>query len=322
MRESYVPLFESLMTSSLWALPGDVIKCWLALILRADPEGYWCGTAPGLALEAHVPLETARRSLELFEAPDPDSRDTEHEGRRVQRVPRGWFVFGIEKFRKRASVEAEKARKRRWAQEHRGRGDYGTPAAAPTVEEAKQEVMPVRDLPDRAPRRVALRSEPVDAPKKEEIDAVERELLGVPPLPPQNSNKREAEEEGPRFYDLEGFEPSAGLVAWFERYGLPPMALHERLRKVRLAKVAIGGKNGVDDREEWCRLQAPRWKKWWQDDGGRAEPLPVQRRAPARPAARPSSPVPVGVAMPEALLQFVATGQLPPPPKAGAEVAA
>jgi hypothetical protein len=97
------------------------------------------------------------------------------------------------------------------------------------------------------------------------------------------------------------------------------MALHERLRKVRNAKVAIGGKNGVGDREQWCRDQLPRWKKWWLDDGGRAEPLPVTRRPPARPEPA-SSPA----AMPEVLRKFVATGELPPktvPPPA-AEVAA
>ena len=340
MRDTYVPLFQDILTSSIWAHPDlEVRLAWIFFMAKADEEGFVSGTVPGLAQQAHVSADGMRRAIAAFESPDPDSRSPDHDGRRLERVPRGWRVINIVAMRDRAKAEAERARKRRWAQEHRARGgDYETREAepvscsAPSNEEAKQEAFDLAAAPDCDPedREVApvdavstLRSEPVDARKRKRT----RIPLSSSP-PPLFKNREEGEEEqrptyeAQRFYDLEGFVPSAELVGWFERYGLPPMALHERLRKVRLAKVAIGGKNGVDDREEWCRLQAPRWKKWWLDDGGRAEPLPVQRRQPPRPSPAASSPA-VGMPMPEALLRFVTTGQLPQlPPKAGAEVAA
>lgn len=335
MRESYVPLFESMMTSSLWARPGDIVKCWFALLMKADPEGYWNGTAPGLAMQAGVTIETARDAIAILEAPDPDSRDQEHEGRRIQRVPRGWLIFNLKKARLRAQQEAERARKQRWAKEHRAAskgGDYEPPESdfAPSNEEAKQEPLAPCDPVDRqGPSSDAVstpRSEPVDARKQEEriapamapaeIDAIEREL-GVPPPPALQDLKIEAE-EGRRFHDLVGFDPSAAFVSYAERFGLPPMALHARLGKLRKKSPEemrrIFGPHGVRDREAWCRDQLPIWKRWWLEDGGQAEPLPVRRRAP--PPKLPE--LGGGTPMPEALRNFVATGKLP----TAAEVAA
>lgn len=320
MRESYVPLFQSTMTSSLWAQPSDVRVFWFSLLMMADPEGCVCGTLTGLALAANVPVETARRAMALFEGPDPESRTPDHDGRRVERVPRGWRILNLETARQRARDEAEKARKRRWAKAQRER-DHEPPELE-------------GDPADREPERVdapsTARSAPVDASKptpkpllpkiKNQTEEGEKPPAAYttpePPPPPPHlkSENEKAPAATPRadsaYHDLEGFEPSAGLVTYAERFGLPPMALHARLRIIRTRKVRIGGKYGVPDREEWCRDQLPRWKTWWLDDGGRAEPLPVARRRPERP----SSPAPLSecIPMPEALLRFVATGQLPP----------
>lgn len=341
MRDSYVPLFQDTLTSSVWALADlEVRIAWFFFLLAADEDGFVSGTAPGLAAQAHISVEGMRRAIAAFESPDPDSRTPDHDGRRLERVPRGWRVINLVAARERARRESERARKRRWAQEHRARGgDYEPPeqeqsqrgagvgrgpdpatsassredafAGAPAVEEAKREAIPPCDLPDRQ----GPSSDAVSTPRSAPVDARTRKrtrTLSPPPL--QDLKIEEGEEEGPRYYDLEGFEPSAEFVTYAERFGLPPMALHERLRKVRNAKVQIGGKRGVGDREQWCRDQLPRWKKWWLDDGGRAEPLPVQRRAP--PPKLPE--LGGGTPMPEALLEFVRSGQLPK----AAEVAA
>lgn len=343
MRDSYVPLFQDTLTSSVWALADlEVRIAWFFFLLAADEDGFVSGTAPGLAAQAHISVEGMRRAIAVFEAPDPDSRTPDHDGRRLERVPRGWRVINLVAARDRARRESERARKRRWAQEHRARGDYGTPEAAtdhtetakdpassgsmeepagqsmhppevsagrreeaPSNEPPKQEAMAPCDLADRE----GPSTDAVSTPRSAPVDARKRTRTRTPSLPPPSNfkSKEEEEEEGPRFYELgDDFVPSAELVAYAERFGLPPMALHERLRKVRNAKVPIGGKRGVGDREQWCRDQLPRWKKWWLDDGGRAEPLPVQRRPPQK-LPEPGT----GTPMPEALLKFVQTGQLP-----------
>lgn len=348
MRDSYVPLFKDTLTSSLWACDLEVRIAWFFLLLQADEEGFVSGTVPGLAQQAHVSVEGMRRALAAFEAPDPDSRSQEHQGRRLERVARGWRVLGLVAARERARAEAERARKRRWAQEHRARECNDEPetgkglASSGSMEEpAGQSMHPPEEPAGRqeeapsnaAPKEEALAAAPaaingawnppaadVSTPRSAPVDVRKRRRTLPPPPPSISKNQGEAEEVF--FHDLVGFEPSAGFVTYAERYGLPPMALHARLRKIRERKVRIGGRYGVPDREQWCRDQLPRWKKWWLEDAGAAEPLPVTRRQPERP----SSPLPdvgSGVPMPEALQRFVATGILPPktaPP--AAEVAA
>lgn len=321
MRDTYVPLFQDTLTSSVWALADlEVRIAWFFFLLAADEDGFVSGTVPGLAGQAHISVDGMRRAIAAFESPDPDSRTPDHDGRRLERVPRGWRVINLVAARERARRESERARKRRWAQEHRARGgDYETREAATDQGEHSSASGEEIAGPGMHPPEAPL--DAVSTPRSAPVDARTRKrtrTLSPPPL--QDLKIEEGEEEGAptyegqRFYDLEGFVPSAEFVAYAERFGLPPMALHERLRKVRNAKVPIGGKRGVGDREQWCRDQLPRWKKWWLDDGGRAEPLPVQRRAP--PPKLPE--LGGGTPMPEALLEFVRSGQLPK----AAEVAA
>lgn len=116
MRHPYTPIFRDLLDSSLWASASPAIRCaWLAFLLDADPEGCIPTSIPGLARRANIPVEDARAAVALLEAPDPDSRTPDFEGRRIAKVTGGWQILNFVTYRERAKLEAEKARKRRWA---------------------------------------------------------------------------------------------------------------------------------------------------------------------------------------------------------------
>jgi hypothetical protein len=116
MRHQYTPIFRDLLDSSLWASATPATRCvWITFLLDADPEGCVPTSVPGLARRAHVTVEEARAALALLEAPDPDSRTPDFEGRRIAKVAGGWQVLNFVAKRELAKHEAEKARKRKWA---------------------------------------------------------------------------------------------------------------------------------------------------------------------------------------------------------------
>lgn len=95
---------------------------WLFVYLLAcsDREGrYHAQTLPALARAANVPLDQIEAAVAELESPDINSRSTEHEGRRIERIPGGWRVLNYEKYRdyrtKRQVWEAE-----RYAQKKQG----------------------------------------------------------------------------------------------------------------------------------------------------------------------------------------------------------
>src|SRR5262245_58864759 len=121
MRHQYTPIFRELTTSSMWPESPDTRCVWLWLLLNADPEGFVPGTVPGIAVAANVDVVSTRSAFERFLAPDPDSNTTTHEGRRLAKVKHGYRILNFEYWRELAKHEAEKARKRRWAEAHRAK---------------------------------------------------------------------------------------------------------------------------------------------------------------------------------------------------------
>jgi hypothetical protein len=119
MRHPYTPLFRDFLTSSMWAAEPATRCIWIWFLLMADPEGFVVGTVPGVAQQAGVTLEQAKAAIEMLESPDAYSSTPDLDGRRLVKVARGWHIVNFVSYRERAKLEAEKARKRTWAQKKR-----------------------------------------------------------------------------------------------------------------------------------------------------------------------------------------------------------
>ncbi|HET8957348.1 MAG TPA: hypothetical protein VFM95_02710 [Microcella sp.] len=300
MRRQYTPIFREFTTSSMWAQSCEVRCVWIWMLLNADPEGFVPGTIPGLAIAANVPVDATRAAIALFMAPDPDSNTQSDEGRRLEKVPHGWRILNFEYWRRLAQLEAEKARKRKWA------AKQGKPANDPENDNATE---PTSERPQAS--NLDASSETLDAPKPKPKPKPSLSEEGSP-LPParcpkcQNIMARVGDEVGcllcpdqtfaaptlpavirklsewrPKEGELEGLRDAAKLAGvkdfdrWFAQLGSGP----------------IGGARGVlpDMVGDYLHGQFARWRQWEETDALRDA---NSRAAAAAPRSFRGEPLP------------------------------
>lgn len=102
----YTKLFSSIVTSSVWCESNDVLRVWIAMLATCDHQGVVEGSIPGFANLARVTIPEMEAAVQLLKDPDPHSRTTEHEGRRIMAIPGGWKVLNHEIYRDRCQGKA------------------------------------------------------------------------------------------------------------------------------------------------------------------------------------------------------------------------
>jgi|HubBroStandDraft_2_1064218.scaffolds.fasta_scaffold46485_3 hypothetical protein len=118
----YNKLFAKIVTSSIWLEDAPTRIVWLTLLAVMDQDGFSQFSALGnLANTARVTLEEARFAIDKFEAPDPESGDKDHDGRRLERVPGGWLVLNAAKHRDLATAQMKRDQTRQRVHAHRQR---------------------------------------------------------------------------------------------------------------------------------------------------------------------------------------------------------
>ncbi len=85
--------------STVWQQPLHVKVVWICLLAMKNHEGMVYASVPGLAVAAGVSRAQCEEALELFKAPDHDSRCKENEGRRIADADGGWRVLNHFKYR-------------------------------------------------------------------------------------------------------------------------------------------------------------------------------------------------------------------------------
>lgn len=145
----YNKLFAKILDSSIWLEPTPIRIVWVTLIAAMDQDGYAHFSAIGnLAARARVSVEDAQKAVECFIAPDPGSGDDENDGRRIERVPGGFFVLNAKKYKDIVTAESGRAstreRVRRYREnQHNGFGNgHVTPSDTETESEGKDNTAP------------------------------------------------------------------------------------------------------------------------------------------------------------------------------------
>ena len=105
---SYTKLFQSIITSTIWGEDDQTKIVWITLLALADKNGEVQGSLPGVARMACVSTEAVEKALSKFLSPDPYSRTTEDEGRRIEVIDGGWHILNHKKYRDMASDEDRK----------------------------------------------------------------------------------------------------------------------------------------------------------------------------------------------------------------------
>lgn len=118
----YTKLFNSILASTIWREDDKTRIVWITLLAMADKNGVAEGSVPGLADLARVEIEEAEAALVKLMSPDPYSRTTEHEGRRIEKVDGGWAVLNHAKYRSKMSAderrEYNRLKQKEWRQKH------------------------------------------------------------------------------------------------------------------------------------------------------------------------------------------------------------
>lgn len=156
MSYDFVKVFRSIIHSSIWLESDSTLRVWIFLLATADPEGLVEGSRIGLARAAGVEVEAWDRAIATFTAPDSDSKDPEHEGRRIEAVPGiGWRVLNARKYRdRRSEPESGAERTRRWRERSRGSCDGASHNVTPVTSVTSRDEVRLEGEGDREERQL------------------------------------------------------------------------------------------------------------------------------------------------------------------------
>lgn len=116
----YNRLFTKILDSSIWLEPCTTRIVWVTLIAAMDEDGYAHFSAiENLAARARVSVKDTQKAIDCFLSPDPNSSNPENEGRRIERVPGGFFILNAPEHRKMLNREIQREQVRLRVARHR-----------------------------------------------------------------------------------------------------------------------------------------------------------------------------------------------------------
>lgn len=248
---SFAKLDSGIVNSTIWVQPADVLKVWVWFLSQCDANGVVRTAAPPLAHACMVPLDRMREILALLESPDPDSRTSTDEGRRIEKIEGGWRIVNYGAYREKRDEEATRERKREWDREHRPSGHARAKQSASSPMQSDQS--------DSKP------TSPTKAEAEEEVEAGKQDQkIGAP-------RKRSATPQGTRL--PADWQPSADDLAFAarERPDIDAKAEADKFRDY------WHGRAGKEARKaDWPAT----WRNWIRKAdvprGARAGPQPTQ----------------------------------------------
>ncbi len=111
----YAKIFAQIFDSSL-ADDLDLRHFFMDLLILADSDGVVDMTPSAIAGRTRYPIDRVRAHLETLEKPDPESRTSDSEGRRIKRLDDhrtwGWVILNYDRFREIASDDQRKEKTR------------------------------------------------------------------------------------------------------------------------------------------------------------------------------------------------------------------
>ncbi len=135
----FTKLDEGILQSSVMAADPVTFKVWIALLAACKADGVAPVAPTFLASVCRLTDAQVRGALVELAGPDPDSRGTEADGRRIERVNGGWRVINYAQYRReglRAAESEARSERRRSAPPARtvsGQGPDCSASASPSV---------------------------------------------------------------------------------------------------------------------------------------------------------------------------------------------
>ena len=119
----FTKLHSTIINSSVWDESDSVRIVWITLLAMADASGFVESSLGGLAHQARKPKEETTHALAVLESPDADSKNPDHEGRRIKKVEGGWLLlnYAIYRDKQELSDDPESVASRERVRRHRER---------------------------------------------------------------------------------------------------------------------------------------------------------------------------------------------------------
>ena len=117
----YVKLFNDILQSSLWDEDNETRIVWITLLALADEDGMVHAVPSAIARMARIEPEATQRALEVFQSPDSDSRSSDFEGRRIDKVEGGFLILNYMRRRRLRSRAEQREETRLRVEKHRKR---------------------------------------------------------------------------------------------------------------------------------------------------------------------------------------------------------
>lgn len=116
----YAPLFGKIVESSLWDEDDNVVKVFLTLLAKKDADHVVRASAYQIGFWSRKTEKEVLEALKVLSSPDKRRLEPQpEEGRRIKKVTDGWLVVNGQKYKEMAQEVATRARKARWARDHR-----------------------------------------------------------------------------------------------------------------------------------------------------------------------------------------------------------
>lgn len=111
--------------------PWEALVTFQQLIVLADREGFVDMTPEAISRRTIIPIEIIRKGLEVLESPDLQSRDPQHDGRRIERISEhrdwGWKILNYSKYRAIRTADERREYMREYMREKRGKPKPAVP---------------------------------------------------------------------------------------------------------------------------------------------------------------------------------------------------
>jgi len=138
----YTKLFSSIVASSIWSEDLATRIVWVTMLALKNERHMVESSLSGLAHLARVTEEECERAVKLFESPDPDSSNPEHEGRKIEKCVGGWRILNGEYYRAKLGPEDRREYQRVYQAEYRKK--HKRPKRAPKEPHSTDEHLQVR----------------------------------------------------------------------------------------------------------------------------------------------------------------------------------
>jgi len=89
----YTKLFSSILASSIWN-ESDVVRIvWVTMLAMSDKTGRVDASVGGIAHQARKSREETENALSVLMSPDSDSKNSKHDGRRIEQIDSGGYII-------------------------------------------------------------------------------------------------------------------------------------------------------------------------------------------------------------------------------------